>query len=165
MGQIEAAEKQLWSMEIRGMESNVVAYNCLIDALCKSHEICLREGNNVLASAKRAVISGLRSAGFKNDLRKVRALCQFEVYMIGVLEGIENMIVSNLDHKSAHPEHCRAPPAAMAPYGKLTESKARAIPCNFQVSALVSSLLQISEDIPTRCLVFDRGAFDKFTKN
>ncbi|TVU01401.1 hypothetical protein EJB05_53170, partial [Eragrostis curvula] len=110
IGQIEAAEKQLWSMEMMGMQSNVVAYNCLIDALCKSHEvddftytslvhglckvgryhmaskflrICLREGNNVLASAKRAVISGLRSAGFKTDLRKVRCCphivqCQYE---------------------------------------------------------------------------------------
>ena len=35
--------------------------------------ICLHEGNNVLASAKRAVIAGLHSVGFKNDLRKVRS--------------------------------------------------------------------------------------------
>ena len=123
MGQIGAAEKQIWSMHMMGMKSNVVAYNCLIDALCKSNEvdaairvlhsmklkddftytslvhglckvgryhmaskflrICLHEGNNVLASAKRAVIAGLHSVGFKNDLRKV----QSALYMARLLRS------------------------------------------------------------------------------
>ena len=76
--EVDAAIRVLHSMKLK----DDFTYTSLVHGLCKVGRyhmaskflrICLHEGNNVLASAKRAVISGLRSAGFKNDLRKVRS--------------------------------------------------------------------------------------------
>jgi pentatricopeptide repeat protein len=76
--QVDAAIKLLHDMKLK----DDFTYTSLVHGLCKVGRyhmaskflrICLREGNSVLASAKRAVIAGLRSSGFKNDVRKVRS--------------------------------------------------------------------------------------------
>ena len=74
--EVDAAIRVLHSMKLK----DDFTYTSLVHGLCKVGRyhmaskflrICLHEGNNVLASAKRAVIARLRSVGLKNDLRKV----------------------------------------------------------------------------------------------
>ncbi|WOK97580.1 pentatricopeptide repeat-containing protein [Canna indica] len=57
------------------------SYTSIVHGLCRKSRFriaskillnCLKEGSSVLTSAHRAVIAGLRSAGFKRDARKLR---------------------------------------------------------------------------------------------
>ncbi|KAL5211621.1 hypothetical protein ABZP36_022468 [Zizania latifolia] len=75
--EVDAAIRLLHCMKLK----DNFTYTSLVHGLCKVGRyhmaskflrICLHEGNDVLTSAKRAVIAGLRSSGFKNDVRKVR---------------------------------------------------------------------------------------------
>ncbi|TVU01402.1 hypothetical protein EJB05_53171, partial [Eragrostis curvula] len=70
MGQIEAAEKQLWSMEM----------NCLIDSLCKSHEV--DEAIKLLHSMKlkddftyTSLVHGLCKVGRYHMASKILRIC------------------------------------------------------------------------------------------
>jgi hypothetical protein len=71
-------EKKAMKVVRRRIRSHMHLY--LIDALCKAGKYrlasrfvlsCLREGNSILKSAQRAVISGLRSLGYKRDVNKL----------------------------------------------------------------------------------------------